>query len=114
MITELRGYFNNYPKLEIAVPDIADVSAVDYTAKKYKKNGEEDNVNGEQLPFYPCHPKSVQMKVETWLGKTIPAWIFTPGEDPIPLKKIFADPAPVEVVNGTPTATEITNIQVGY
>jgi hypothetical protein len=106
-------FYNKGTKLDINYPDVADVSETDYTAKKLTRDGEEDNTNGEQRPFIPSHPVSLRMKVETWLGKTI-TWTFEPGKDPIPLKKIFASPAPLLVQNGETTATEVTTIQVGY
>ena len=62
---------------------------------------------------FGSHPKSLKMKVLTWLGKEI-TWTFEAGKDPIPLKKIFATPAPVVVENGDATETTVTSIQVGY
>lgn len=110
----LDNFFHNKgTKLDISVPDVADVSENDYTALKLTRYGEVDNTKGEQRPFIVCHPLSLRMKVETWLGKEI-TWTFDPQKDPIPLKKIFASPVPVVVTNGEATATEVTSIQVGY
>ena len=101
-------------KLDINVPDVANVSETDYTAKKFNRSGQVDNTKGNQHPFIVCHPVSLRMKVLTWLDKEV-TWTFEAGKDPIPLKKIFASPAPVTVdANGTATETQVTTIQVGY
>ena len=117
MITNIEGLFYGKPKLEIVYLDKADVSAAAYEAKKLKHtNGvlSVDDEAGILLPFYVCHPQSLQMKVETWHGQVVENWIFEAGKDPIPLRKIYANPAPVLVELGTVTETEVTNIQVGY
>jgi len=117
MITNIEGLFYGKPKLEIVFLDKADVSAEAYEAKKLKTvNGclSVDDDAGILLPFYVCHPQSLQMKVETWYGQVVENWIFEAGKDPIPLKKIFANPAPVLVEFGAVTETEVTTIQVGY
>ncbi len=115
MRNEIRGYFYNYPKLEIAVPDIADVTNDDYIAKSFTKQGVESEDPKLQQPFYISHPVSLQMKVETWLGKIVEDWIFEAGKDPIQLRKIFKTPAPVTVdADGNPTGTEVKKIQTGY
>ncbi len=115
MISSLRGYFYNYPKLEIAVPDVADVTNENYIAKSFTKQGVESEDPKLQQSFYICHPVSLQMTVETWLGKIVENWIFEPGKDPVQLRKIFKTPAPVIVdADGNPTETEVTKIQVGY
>jgi hypothetical protein len=122
MITNIQGNFYNYPKLELVYLDFADLTQGDYTAKKLKNTAQtektykitEDAVNGEQIPFILNHPKSLKLKVETWYGQVIEGYIFESGKDPIPLKKIFALPAPVVFENGDATATVVDNIQVGY
>jgi hypothetical protein len=96
-------------KLDIAVPDLADVAAGDYTAKLYTKGGAENGDNAAQQPFYICHPVALTMKVETWLGKTLSTWTFDANKDATPLKKIFSSPTPVDA-----DGTEVTSIQVGY
>ena len=115
MNANIEGEFYNPVILEISVPDIADVSAEDYVAKSMDKYGNENSTDHtkKQRPFVVSHPKSLKMKVLTWLGKEI-TWTFEVGKDPIPLKKIFATPAPVVVQNGDATETTVTSIQVGY
>ena len=118
MINNIEGLFYSKPKFEIIYPDKANVSASDYEAKKFSFASADkvlsENAAGTQVPFIVCHPVSLQMKVTTWYGKTIEGWIFEAGKDPMPLKKIFASPAPVKVEDGVATATTVTTIQVGY
>jgi hypothetical protein len=64
-------------------------------------------------PFIIAHPLPLRMKVQTWLGKVI-IWNFGGGETLMPLRKIFASPAPVLIVNGEPTATTVTSVQISY
>jgi len=113
MISNIEGAFYDAVILQIMVPEVADVSAEDYEAKKLDKYGEISTKDEHLKPFIMCHPVSVRAKVQTWLGKEI-TWTFEAGKDPMPLKKIFANPAPVLVENGGATATTITSIQIGY
>lgn len=99
--------------LQVMIPEDADVSEVDYEAKKFDKYGNVSTKAEDLRPFIPCHPLSLRMKVQTWLGKVITR-TFEAGKDATPLRKIFADPAPVVVENGVPTATTVTTIQIGY
>lgn len=121
MNQNIEGILYSKPKFEFVYLEKIDLTQGDYTAKKLlhkvasgAEKIVEDNEKGKQYPFYIGHPLPLQMKVETWYGQTVIDWIFDPNKDSIPLKKIFADPAPVVVENGAATATEVTSIQVGY
>lgn len=113
MISNIRGEFYDAVILQVMIPEDADVSEVDYEAKKFDKYGNISTKAEDLKPFIPCHPLSLRMKVQTWLGKEITR-TFEAGKDNTPLRKIFADPAPVVVENGLPTATTVTTIQIGY
>ena len=96
--------------LQVVKPVTVDVSSADYTAEKLNKNtAAVDNTNGEQRPFIICQAQAVTLKVQTWKGDII-TWHFTPGPYPMPLLKIFSDPANVLTADSTP----ITTIQIGY
>lgn len=109
MITNIQGEFYDDVILQVMRPELADVSAADYTAKKLAKTGVVDNTNGTQRPFVICHPEAVTLKVETWLGITI-TWKFMAGYNPMPLKRIYNDAANVI----TESDEAITEIQIGY
>jgi hypothetical protein len=113
METKIKGNFYDAVILQVMVPGVADVSNGDYNAEFINKSGQATDNPKDLRPFVVCHPLSLRMKVETWLGKEI-TWTFGADGIPMLLKTIFADPAPVLVNNGEPTATEITEIQIGY
>lgn len=113
MNSNIRGEFYDAVILQIMVPEVADVSSANYEAKKLDKYGNASTNDKDLKPFIFSHPVSVRAKVQTWLGKEI-IWTFEAGKDPIPLRKIFASPAPVLVENGVATATAVTSIQIGY
>jgi hypothetical protein len=113
MLTQIRGEFYDAVILQKMVPEVADVSVNNYEAKKLDKDGNDSTKPEDLRPFIIAHPLPLRMKVQTWLGKEI-TWTFNAGEDPMPLRKIFASPAPVLVENGEPTATTVTSIQISY
>jgi len=113
MQANIQGEFYDAIILQVMVPEVADVSVASYEAKKLDKYGNISTKDEDLKPFIMCHPVSLRAKVQTWLGKEI-TWTFEAGKDPLPLKKIFNTPAPVLVQDGTPTATTVTSIQIGY
>ena len=68
MISNIQGEFYDKVKLQVMVPEIADVSAANYEAKKLDKNGNSSTKAEDLRPFIVCHPLPVKMKVTTWLG----------------------------------------------
>lgn len=109
MISNIEGQYYDKIILQIMRPEKANVSATDYVAKKLNKNGIVDNLNGVQSPFILSHPAPLTLKVETWRGEII-TWDFNAGPYPMPLRKIFNDPANVN----TETGGAVTEIQIGY
>lgn len=109
MDVTLEGTYYNKVITEISIPEVADVSASDYTAKKFNKFGKEDP-KGDQRAFVICHPEAVTLKVLPWLSDEPVVWKFIPGPYPMPLRKILTDAGNVLTDSGVSVAT----IQIGY
>lgn len=101
MKADNRGKWYDEVFLQLNYPEVADVSAEDYTAKTFKGN----QVSTEQRPFIICAKEEVTLKVLPWLSQTgLPiTWTFSAGPYPMPIKKIFND-----------VANTATSIQIAY
>lgn len=113
MNTKISGNYYDAVILQVMIPEIIDLSVVDYEAKQFNKSGNVSIKTEDLRPFIINHPRPLYMKVQTWLGKEISMY-FEAGKDATPLRKIFKSPAPVLVENGVATATAVTTIQIGY
>jgi hypothetical protein len=98
MIADNRGKWYDEVFLQVNYPEVADVSAEDYTAKTFKGN----QVSTEQRPFIICAKEEVTLKVLPWLGEAV-VWTFPAGPYPMPIKKILND-----------QANTATSIQIAY
>jgi hypothetical protein len=106
MIANIVGKWYDDVFLQGNYPEVANVSANDYSAKTFAGNQVGPAV---QRPFIICEDTPVTLKVQPWLGEPI-VWKFTAGPYPMPLRKIFTDAAN----KVTETGDAITSIQIAY
>lgn len=98
MKNNIEGSFYDEVIMQLCYPEIADVSAEDYTAKSFKGN----QVKTKQRPFIVCAKEETTLKVESWFGNIV-TWTFPVGPYAMPLRRIFHD-----------AANSKTTIQISY